>query len=145
MKYSFFSLLLIVSAVACRKPVGCDVCPSEIVVDSTLETLSKHNWTIYRLDMNGLDVFGLVIPTCQQDDSYRFFKDSVMSQYDNNNKCAGNSDSTNSHWQFYNGTKSLIATVVGTTDTAQIESITGSELKLSLDYNGNPAIIYFKK
>lgn len=142
MKYPLCLFILITCFYSCRKST---IDLDKIPVDTTLETISKHDWTIYRLDMNGMNVFGLVIPACQQDDSYRFYKDSIMSQYDNSNKCVGNSDSTLSQWQFYNGTKSIIATVFGTTDTAQIESITDTELKLSLDYNGNPAIIYFKK
>ena len=142
MKYLLSIILLLTIVYSCRKST---IDFDKIPVDTTLETISQHDWTIYRLDMNGMNVFGLVIPACQQDDSYRFYKDSIISQYDNSNKCVGNSDSTLSHWQFYNGTKTIIATVFGTTDTAQIESITDTELKLSLDYNGNPAIIYFKK
>jgi hypothetical protein len=142
MRKSFIAIVCVLGLLyACEK----DINTLPITVDTTLEKISQHNWTIYRLDINGNNVFGLVIPACQQDDSYRFFKDSVMSQYENANVCEGNADSSQSRWQLYNGNKSMIATVFGTTDTAKIENITDTELTISLDYNGNPAVIYFKK
>ncbi|MEN9345219.1 MAG: hypothetical protein RLZZ60_688 [Bacteroidota bacterium] len=143
MRKSFIAIACILGLLyACRKDIEY-IQPAP--ADTTLEKISQHDWTITRLDINGNNVFGLVIPACQQDDSYRFYKDSVMSQYENANVCVGNADSSQSHWQLYNGTKSIIATVFGTTDTANIELITDTELTISLDYNGNPAVIYFKK
>jgi len=51
---------------ACKKDID-DIQPGP--VDTTLEKISQHDWTITRLDINGNNVFGLVIPACQQDDS----------------------------------------------------------------------------
>ena len=142
--------ILFVFAVASIWAVSCikeQVPPSPVPVteDLDMKRITSAPWKIYRVEVSGLDVYNLAVPACQQDDSYRFYKDSTLMQYENKNICSGNPDSTATHWEFYDGKKKLIGTVLGLTDTATVVTLEDALLKLSVDYNGSPAVIFFKK
>lgn len=130
---------------ACKKDKVADPAPVVVQEDLELKKITSAPWKIYRVEVNGFDVYALAVPACQQDDSYRFYKDSTLMQYENGNICSGNPDSTATRWQFYEGKTKLIGTVLGMTDTASIVTLEDALLKLSVDYNGNPAVIFFKK
>jgi hypothetical protein len=95
--------------------------------------------------MNNINVWDFALQPCQKDNTYRFYKDSTLMLYENADICSGEPDSSSSYWYFYDGNKKLIGNIVGTNDTAGIVTLTATELKLSINYSGNPAIIYFKK
>ena len=131
--------------VSCKKETESPANPPAVTEDLELKRITSAPWKIYRVEVNGFDVYNLAVPACQQDDSYRFYKDSTLMQYENGNICSGNPDSTATHWEFYDGKKKLIGTVLGMTDTANVVTLEDALLKLSVDYNGSPAVIFFKK
>jgi hypothetical protein len=143
-KILLFFAVISVCLASCKKA---EVPPSAAAIKEDLEmkTITSAPWKIYRVEVSGLDVYNLAVPACQQDDSYRFYKDSTLMQYENGNICSGNPDSLATHWEFYDGKKKLIGTVLGLTDTASVVTLEDALLKLSVDYNGSPAVIFFKK
>lgn len=146
MKKIFLVFAIIsVWAVSCKKETESPANPPAVTEDLELKRITSAPWKIYRVEVNGFDVYSLAVPACQQDDSYRFYKDSTLMQYENGDICSGNPDSLATHWEFYDGKKKLIGTVLGMTDTASVVTIEDALLKLSVDYNGSPAVIFFKK
>jgi hypothetical protein len=85
-----------------------------------------------------------MIEDCQKDDTYRFYRDSTLMVYDNTDKCSGGTDSTDSEWQFFDGRKKLIGTILGTTDTANVLVLDPSSMILGIDFDGSPLKVYFK-
>ncbi len=115
--------------------------------DIEMKRISKHQWMIYKLELSGTDVWNnpLIVKDCERDDSYRFYKDSTLMKYENANICSGEADSTENTWQFYDGRKKIIGTLIGIKDTLGIVSLQDTFMQLSVDFMGNPALIYFKK
>lgn len=140
--YIFFAALLFLNA--CKEDND-ELVAGTAQEDLELKRITSAPWKIYRVEVSGLDVFNLAVPACQQDDSYRFYKDSSLMQYENSNVCSGNPDSASTHWEFYQGKSKLIGTVLGITDTAGVVALEDQLMKLSVDYNGNPALVFFKK
>ena len=132
-------------AASCKKETAPPPSPPIVQEDLEMKRITSAPWKIYRVEVSGLDLYNLAVPACQQDDTYRFYKDSTLMQYENGNICSGNPDSTATHWEFYDGKKKLIGTVLGLTDTATVVTLEDALLKLSVDYNGSPAVIFFKK
>ena len=111
-----------------------------------MKRITSHDWIMYKVTLGGLNMWDAgVIQSCQKDDSYKFYKDSVLMTYENANVCSGNSDSTESSWQFFDGRKKLVGTILGSTDTADILLLDDLNLNVQVDYSGSPAVIYFKK
>jgi hypothetical protein len=115
--------------------------------DLDMKRISAHQWIIYKLEAGGTDLWGFpgIIETCMKDDSYRFYKDSTLMQYENAKVCSGGKDSAANRWQFYDNKKKLIGTMLGITDTVDVISLQDTTMQFSLDYQGTPALIYFKK
>jgi len=146
-KLLFLSLLAFLAFEACKKKDDPVVEPPKSTADVEMNRITKHQWTIYQLTVGGTDLWNFpgAFPSCQKDDSYRFYRDSTLMQYENSNVCSGNPDSTATSWRFYEGRKKIIGTILGLTDTVGVVSLEDSLMQLSVDYQGNPALIYFKK
>lgn len=129
---------------ACKKSDDPDVLPPPSG-DVELTRITASEWKVYRVDLNNLNVYDLLLEDCQKDDTYRFYKDSTLLHYENSSVCSGMPDSSATQWQFYNGKSQLIGTILGITDTVDVVSILATEMKLAVNYQGNPAVIYFKK
>jgi hypothetical protein len=146
MKKAFIVITLVgFWAASCKKETAPPTIPPVVQEDLEMKRITSAPWKIYRVEVSGLDLYNLAVPACQQDDTYRFYKDSTLMQYENGNICSGNPDSTATYWAFYDGKKKLIGTVLGLTDTATVVTLEDALLKLSVDYNGSPAVIFFKK
>jgi len=146
MKKAFIVITLVSFwAASCKKETAPPPSPPVVQEDLDMKRITSAPWKIYRVEVSGLDLYNLAVPACQQDDTYRFYKDSTLMQYENGNICSGNPDSTATYWAFYDGKKKLIGTVLGLTDTATVVTLEDALLKLSVDYNGSPAVIFFKK
>lgn len=113
--------------------------------DIEMNRICAAPWKAYQVDVNNMNIWDLLIEPCQKDDTYKFNRDSSLIHYENANVCSGMPDSSSSEWTFYEGRKKLIGTILGITDTAEIVTLQDNEMKLSVDYNGMPALIYFKK
>lgn len=150
MKTRLIILAVLTGLAACKKEKDEYVQP-EIVTDppvqkdTIMDMISASSWLAYRADVNGFNVWDLLVEDCTKDDTYRFYRDSTLMQYENTEVCPGSTDSSGSVWRFHEGRKKLIGTILNITDTAEILSLTKTEMKLSVDYNGTPALIYFKK
>lgn len=132
---------------ACKKKTEDSVNnPAPAPEDLEMKRITSHDWIMYKVTLGGLNMWDAgVIQSCQKDDSYKFYKDSVLMTYENANVCSGNSDSTESSWQFFDGRKKLVGTILGSTDTADILLLDDLNLNVQVDYSGSPAVIYFKK
>lgn len=113
--------------------------------DIEMNRICANPWKAYQVDVNNMNIWDLLIEACQKDDTYKFNRDSSLIHYENTDVCSGMPDSSSSQWTFYEGRKKLIGTILGITDTAEIVTLQDNEMKLSVDYNGMPALIYFKK
>lgn len=144
MKPLFAIILCLAIVQSCKKNTK-EPKKDEPFVDVEMNKISAKPWLIYRVDLNGLNVWNAgLIEKCQKDDTYRFYKDSVLMVYDNVDKCSGGTDSTDSYWQFYKGRKRLIGTILGTTDTADILVLDPSSMILGIDLDGSPLKVYSK-
>lgn len=147
-KYLVFTFILVAAIASCKKekeePEKKEDPKQE---DLEMKRITKHQWIVYRVEVGGTDFWNFpgAFQTCQKDDSYRFYKDSTLMQYENTTFCSGGKDSTASSWQFYDGRKKLIGTLLGITDTVGIISLEDTTMQLLADYQGNPATIFFKK
>jgi|GEM_PF-1369764 len=139
-----FFCAAVLSLSACKKSEEPGIVPPPSG-DVEMARISASEWRVYRVDLNNLNVYDLLLEDCQKDDTYRFYKDSSLLHYENSTVCSGMPDSSATQWQFYNGRKQLIGTILGITDTVDIVSLQDTEMKLAADYQGNPAIIYFQK
>ncbi len=148
MQKVFISAIIIALAYSCKKKVEPPKTPENFTpaVDSIMLKLTAHQWEIYDVKTSGTSVWNFpgVIQKCLKDDSYRFYKDSLLVSYENTLKC-GTDDSTTSDWQFIDGRKKVKATILNLTDTADIISLSNDKMQLALEYNGSPAEIYFRK
>ena len=117
------------------------------VEDIDLKRITAHQWIVYKLEAGSLNVWDFpgLIEACLKDDSYRFYKDSTLTQYENAKVCSNGKDSTVNNWQFYDNKKKLIGTMLGITDTVDIISLQDTSMQFSLEYDGTPAMIYFRK
>lgn len=139
--------LLAVGIYACKKetetPQTND--PPAPTVDIDLKNISAKPWVMYKAELAGINIWNSgMIPDCQKDDLYRFYKDSTLMTYENTKKCSGNTDSTESSWMFYNNKKQIIGTILGIEDTADVVTLNETTLNLSIDYQGSPVKLYFK-
>lgn len=151
-KYLLAVGLLFLTYAACKKENNVQPLPGTNVtpivpVDHEMIRITRSEWLIYKVDANGTDVWQIpgIIETCTKDDTYRFYKDSILTSYENSNICSGRADSTRSNWQFIDGRKKLSATLLGGNDTADIVLLTDTTMNLLLNYNGTDATIFFKK
>jgi len=112
-----------------------------------MKRLTQWKWLIYKVEVGGVDFWKLpgVIESCTKDNTYKFYKDSVLTQYENTEVCSGAPDSTRSEWQFLDGRKKIMATLFGLSDTANVVSLGDSTMQLGINYQGSDALIYFKK
>ncbi|MEZ4804579.1 MAG: hypothetical protein R2852_03625 [Bacteroidia bacterium] len=151
MKFPNYFLLIFVFSFAIISSCKKDKTEDEIKDNNTLSEvelnrISAFPWLIYKVEVSGADIWNLgLIPDCQKDDTYRFYKDSTLMSYENDDVCSGGMDSTASQWQFHDGKKKIIATIFGLKDTAEVKKLDDLNLHLSMDYEGSPALIYFKK
>ncbi|MES2617051.1 MAG: hypothetical protein V4613_04180 [Bacteroidota bacterium] len=139
---------LIVASCKKEQPVKPDdQTTTQPVINYEMLRITKPYWTIYKFVLGGIDYWSIpgIIDACNKDNTYRFYKDSVLTTYENDNVCTGSTDSSRTNWKFLNNNKKIEATLLGTTDTADILLLTDSTMDLSIDYNGQPAKIYFKK
>jgi hypothetical protein len=145
------STLLLISTIAllysCKKEKSDDdITDTNVLSEVELNRISAFPWLIYKVEISGADIWNLgLIPDCQKDDTYRFYKDSTLMSFENDDVCSGGMDSTASQWQFYDGKKKIIATIFGLKDTAEVKKLDDLNMHLSMDYEGSPALIYFKK
>ena len=148
MKKTLIALTAICALYACKKETDTPSNNNNTTVipeDQDMKKITAKPWLIYKAESNGINVWNLgAVEKCQKDDTYKFFKDSVLRQYDNVDKCSGTTDSTDNEWYFYNNKKQLVGYILGLQDTADIVSLTETELTVSLDYNGMPLKIFFK-
>lgn len=145
MKYilGLFCLLFLLNA--CKKETIIET-DKQPPVDVEMNRITANPWIVYKVTMGGTDIWNLgLIPSCQKDDTYKFSKDSTMTQYENAEICSGGTDSTISKWSFYDGRKKVIGSVLGINDTATILDLQDASMNLLVDYNGNPVTVYFKK
>lgn len=142
---SGFALILLLSTYGCKKETEAPPGPPAVKVDREMNLITASEWIIYKAEVSGINVWDLLIEACQKDDTYRFYADSTLTTYENTTVCSGNADSTQSFWSFYDGRKKLIGTVLGLSDTAEILTLTETDMKLNVDYDGSPALIYFRK
>src|SRR5690606_17902825 len=113
-----FLVLLIFSA--CEKKTDGPGSPPD-TRDIEMLRITAEPWTMYKVELSGQDIWNMgFIDQCQKDDTYRFYANKRMVQYENRNVCSGNTDSSENEWDFYNGRKSVIGSILGITDTAQI-------------------------
>jgi hypothetical protein len=119
----------------------------EAPVDIEMLRICKPNWLIYKVMVGSTDFWPIpgIFETCMKDDTYKFYKDSVLTTFENKMICSGNSDSSHSSWNFVDGRKKIAASFFGTTDTADIVLLTDSTMQLFVNYNGTDATIHFKK
>ncbi|MBL7835918.1 MAG: hypothetical protein JNM67_00230 [Bacteroidetes bacterium] len=114
--------------------------------DIEMKRITSAPWLMYKATANSLNIWDVgVIEPCQKDDTYKFYKDSSLMQYENANICSGNTDSTESYWSFYEGRKKLIGTILNITDTAEILLLDDNFMNVKIDYEGSPVVLYFKK
>ncbi len=144
MKYAIcFALIAGLVFSACKKP------PVDPPVEEDVEMrrISSHLWEAYKLELGGIDVWNYPggLKDCQRDDSYRFNRDGSLIEYENAKVCTAGTDSFVNTWKFYDGRKQVIATVLGITDTAGIKLLDDTDMQLSMEYEGSPAVIYFRK
>jgi hypothetical protein len=145
MKKLLIFTFLTLAAIGCKKTVE-EPQVTQIPEDIEMKRITSAPWLMYKATANGLNIWDVgVIESCQKDDTYKFYKDSSLMQYENANICSGNTDSTESSWSFYEGRKKLIGTILNITDTAEIVLLDDNFLNVKLDYEGSPVVIYFKK
>lgn len=145
MKYLLGALLAVALLNACKKEtiIETDNMPP---VDVEMNRITANPWIVYKVTLGGTDIWNLgLIPSCQKDDTYKFRRDSSLTQYENAEVCQSGIDSTVSNWSFYEGRKKLIGSVLGINDTATILDLQDATMNLLVDYNGNPVTVYFKK
>jgi hypothetical protein len=134
---------------SCEKESSDQLTPANntTAVDYEMLHITKPEWLIYKVDAGGTDVWQLpgIISTCSKDDTYRFYKDSILTTFENKNICSGGTDSSRSRWQFIDGRKKVTATLLGTSDTATILELTDSTMRLFVNYMGTDATVFFKK
>ncbi|MCC6818383.1 MAG: hypothetical protein IT245_05800 [Bacteroidia bacterium] len=138
--------LIALSIYACKK--GTDVTPesNKPTEDLPMKYLTAAPWLAYKVTLSGVNIWDLgMIDGCMKDDSYRFYKDSTLTQYENTNVCSGSPDSTESEWYFFKGREKMVASILGLTDTANIISLDTANMQLQIDYDGSPVMVYFKK
>lgn len=151
MKY-FWGILtfLIVLSAACKKEKkGPDNPPPDNTpkISERMMNITANEWIIYKFVLGGTDFWLVpgVIDACNKDNTYRFYRDSVLTTYENTNICSGNTDSTRSNWEFVDNEKKVMATIFNITDTADILLLNTTNMNLSFDYGGQPGTVYFKK
>jgi hypothetical protein len=143
-KVVFFFTLGCLCFCACKKKK--EVVDDKPKEDIEMQRITKHPWEVYKLVVSGSDIWNtFLIKDCQKDDYYRFSKDSVLTQYENTNICAGGTDSVSSEWHFYEGRKKLIGTILGMTDTADVIMLEETEMQLGVTFQDNPTVIHFRK
>ncbi len=124
------------------------VVPETVIpVDYEMIRICKPEWLIYKVDVGGTDFWQIpgIFQTCMKDDTYRFYRDSVLTTFENKNICTGNSDSIHSRWNFMDGRKKIEGIFLGNRDTADVVKLTDSTMQLYVNYMGNDANIFFKK
>lgn len=147
MKKTLIVITAICALYACKKETETPSNTNNTVIPEDLEMkkITAKPWLIYKAESNGVNVWNLgAVEKCQKDDTYRFYKDSLLKQYDNIDKCSGTTDSTDSEWYFYNNKKQLVGSILGLQDTVDIVTLSETELTVSLDYDGMPLKIFFK-
>ena len=147
-------VVILIGIGACKKekpPVAEEkVKPADtipILPDYEMMHITKPLWIIYKLESGGVNIWSIpgIIDNCLKDDTYRFTKDSVLTDYENKVHCAGTTDSTKSKWQFIDNRKRVLADLFGMSDTADIKSLTDTTMQLFINYSGQDADVYFKK
>ncbi len=144
----FLSVILSVLILACKKNKSDgSESPAKTTFDSTSIHITTPLWVIYDVQSSGISVWGLpgIIDNCLKDNTYKFYPDSVLTSFENTNKCSGSADSTQSQWYLFNKNKNMVATILDVTDTAEIIKITSDRMQLLIDYEGNPVNAFFKK
>lgn len=145
MKYLFSVIVLVFLLNACKKEIIIET-DNQPPVDTEMNRITANPWIVYKVTLGGTDIWNLgLIPSCQKDDTYKFRRDSSLTQYENKDICAGGIDSTESTWTFYEGRKKIIGSVLGIDDTATILDLQATTMNLLVDYNGSPVTVYFKK
>lgn len=140
----FFSLAACLVFYGCKKKVPTDEQPRE---DVEMRRISQHTWEVYRVMVSGTDVWNIpqIIKECQKDDTYRFYRDSVLTHYENTDICSGGTDSARNSWRFIEGRRKIIATLLNMTDTGEIISLDETEMQLGVTLMDNPSVVYFRK
>jgi hypothetical protein len=145
MKYLFSVIVLVFLLNACKKETIIEQ-GAPAPEDIEMNRITANPWIVYKVTLGGTDIWNLgLIPSCQKDDTYKFRRDSSLTQYENSEVCSGGTDSTESTWTFYEGRKKIIGSVLGIDDTATILDLQETTMNLLVDYNGNPVTVYFKK
>lgn len=147
MKKELLAIILLLLVFSCKKKEKGDDGPATPAQDIEMKRITQWKWLVYKVEVGGVDFWKLpgVIESCTKDNTYKFYKDSVLIQYENSEICSGADDSSRSEWQFIDGRKKLMATLFGMSDTANIVSLGDSTMQLGINYQGNDALIYFKK
>ncbi len=138
--------LLLTLVLGCKKTIEQPAEEKKVTEDIEMKRITAFPWVIYKVTLGGTNIWDLgLIESCTKDDSYKFYKDSTMTQYENAEVCSGGQDSTKNTWYFYDNKAKLIGTLLGITDTATVLSLQETEMSLLVNYNGNPVNVYFKK
>lgn len=147
MKKELLAIILLLCVFACKKKGKGDDGPSAPAQDIEMQRITRWKWLVYKVEVGGVDFWKLpgVIESCVKDNTYKFYKDSILTQYENSEICSGAPDSSRSDWQFMDGRKKVAATLLGLSDTADVISLEDSTMQLKINYQGSDALIYFKK
>lgn len=147
MKKEWLAIVLLLFVFSCKKKDKGDDGPGTPAQDIEMQRITRWKWLVYKVDVGGVDFWKLpgVIESCTKDNTYRFYRDSVLTQFENSEVCSGATDSSQSEWRFIDGRKKVMATLFGLSDTANVVSLGDSTMQLGINYQGSDAVIYFKK
>lgn len=89
MKKIFISTIVIALAYSCKKKAEPPKAPDSASANLEMQQITAHQWEIYDVKTGGFSVWNIpgIIQNCLKDDSYRFYKDSLLVSYENTLKC----------------------------------------------------------